>query len=188
MRTSHARDRLLAAAVDHALRAGIADLSLREIAAAIGTSHRMLIYHFGSREGLLVAVTQAVEEQQRAILLAAGLEPQGARRNWERLSDPALWPQERLFFELYAYALRGRPGTEGFLDGIVENWVAPIAGELAKAGADQRTARADARLSVAVVRGLLLDLLATGDRAGVNNAFERFLELSAAGTTATPAR
>jgi AcrR family transcriptional regulator len=179
MRTSQARDRLLAAAVDHALQAGIADLSLREIAAAIGTSHRMLIYHFGSREGLLVAVTQAVEDQQRATMLAAGLTPQDARRNWERLSDPVLWPQERLFFELYAYALLRRPGTEGFLDGIVEDWVAPIAGALTEAGADERTARADARLGVAVIRGLLLDLLATGDRAGVNAAYERFLEHAA---------
>src|SRR5215510_8274191 len=180
MRTSQARERLLAAAVRHALDAGIADLSLRQIAAAIGTSHRMLIYHFGSREGLLVAVTQAVEEQQRAALLESGGTPQDARVSWERLSDPALWPQERLFFELYAYALRGRPGTEGFLDGIVESWVAPVAAALVEAGADEQTARADARLAVAVVRGLLLDLLATGDRAGVTEAHERFLGYASA--------
>jgi AcrR family transcriptional regulator len=176
MRTSQARDRLLAAAVRHALDAGIADLSLRQIAAAIGTSHRMLIYHFGSREGLLVAVTQAVEQQQRAALLESGIAPQDARRSWERLSDPAWWPQERLFFELYVYALLGRPGTEGFLDGIVESWVAPVADALVEAGAAEQTARADARLGVAVVRGLLLDLLATGDRAGVSEAYERFLQ------------
>ena len=182
MPTSQARERLLAAAVRHALDDGIADLSLRQLAAAIGTSHRMLLYHFGSREGLLVAVTQAVEEQQRAALLGSGTTPQDARRSWEHLSDPKMWPQERLFFELYAYALRGRPGTEGFLDGIVESWVAPIAAALVEAGADERTARADARLAVAVVRGLLLDLLATGDRAGVTEAYERYLQhVSAAG-------
>src|SRR5215469_321855 len=175
MRTSQARERLLDAAVNHALDAGIADLSLRQLAAAIGTSHRMLLYHFGSREGLLVAVTRAVEDQQRAAVLGSGITPQDARRTWEHLSDPQLRPQERLFFELYAYALRGRPGTEGFLDGIVEEWVTPIADALVKAGADEPTARADARLSVAVVRGLLLDLLATRDRAGVDEAHERFL-------------
>jgi AcrR family transcriptional regulator len=185
MPTSQARERLLAAAVRHALDAGIADLSLRQLAAAIGTSHRMLLYHFGSREGLLVAVTQAVEEQQRAALLGPGTALQDPRRSWERLSDPKLWPQERLFFELYAYALRGRPGTEGFLDGIVESWVAPVAAALVEAGADERTARADARLAVAVVRGLLLDLLATGDRAGVTEAYERYLRYaSAAGAPA----
>ncbi len=186
MPTSQARERLLDAAVRHALDAGIADLSLRQLAAAIGTSHRMLLYHFGSREGLLVAVTQAVEEQQRAALLDSGVGLQDARRSWERLSDPKMWPQERLFFELYAYALRGRPGTERFLDGIVESWVAPVAAALVEAGADGRTARADARLAVAVVRGLLLDLLATGDRAGVTEAYERFLQHVSA-TAAPPA-
>jgi AcrR family transcriptional regulator len=185
MRTSQARERLLAAAVGHALDTGIADLSLRQLAAAIGTSHRMLLYHFGSREGLLAAVTQAVEDQQRDALLEPGATLPDARRSWQRLSDPSLWPQERLFFELYASALRGRPGTEGFLDGIVESWVAPVAAALVKAGADERTARADARLGVAVVRGLLLDLLATGDRAGVDEAYERFLQHLPA--TAAPA-
>ena len=176
MASSQARDRLLAAAVDRALDTGIADLSLRQLAAAIGTSHRMLIYHFGSREGLLAAVTKAVEEQQRAALVGPGsTTAHGARLAWQRLSDPSLWPQERLFFELYTYALRGRPGTEGFLDGIVESWVAPVAAALVEAGADEQTARADARLGVAVVRGLLLDLLATGDRAGVDEAYERVL-------------
>jgi AcrR family transcriptional regulator len=187
MRTSQARERLLAAAVAHALDAGIADLSLRQLAAAIGTSHRMLLYHFGSREGLLVAVTQAVEEQQRAALLESVTTPQDARQFWERLSNPKLWPQERLFFELYAYALRGRPGTEGFLDGIVESWVAPIADALVKAGADERAARADARLGVAVARGLLLDLLATGDRAAVTEAYERYLHHASTSSVPTPA-
>ena len=186
VRTSQPRERLLAAAVRHALEHGIADLSLRQIAAAIGTSHRMLIYHFGSREGLLVAVTQAVEDQQKAAFGQVEMTPQGALRSWQRLSDPQMWPQERLFFELYAYALRGRPGTEGFLDGIVESWVTLIAAALVQAGADESTARADARLSVAVVRGLLLDLVATGDRAGVTEAYERVLQLALAPATPPP--
>ena len=154
MPTTQARDRLLAAAVSHALQAGIADLSLRELA----------------------AVTKEVESQQRNVLLTSGaVTPQDARQAWRRISDPGLWPQERLFFELYAHALLGRPGTEGFLDEVVDAWVTPIAGALSSAGADERTARSDARLAVAVVRGLLLDLLATKDRAGVDDAYERFI-------------
>ena len=46
--------------------AGIGDRSLRDIAAAVGTSHRMLIHHFGSREGLLTEVVRTVEANQRA--------------------------------------------------------------------------------------------------------------------------
>jgi AcrR family transcriptional regulator len=177
--SSQARDRLLAAAMQHALTAGIGDLSLRELASAVGTSHRMLIYHFGSREGLLVAVTQAVEEAQRAALTGSDDTPEDAWALWQRLSHPTMWPQERLFFELYSYALLGRPGTEAFLDGIVESWVVPIADTYIRAGVDEATARAEARLGVAVVRGLLLDLLATGDRNGVDDAYRRFLDHSA---------
>jgi AcrR family transcriptional regulator len=171
------RERLLDAAVAHAMTVGIAELSLRELAAAIGTSHRMLIYHFGSREGLLLAVTQAVEARERAAYQRSLDEAEDPRQRWSHLSDPKLWPQERLFFELYSQALLGRPGTEGFLDGIVEEWLPPISEAFVAAGADEATARADARLTVAVVRGLLLDLLATKDRAAVDEAFDRFAQL-----------
>jgi AcrR family transcriptional regulator len=177
MTTSQPRDRLLAAAVEQAMRGGIADLSLRELAAAIGTSHRMLLYHFGSREGLLVAVAQAVEDAERTRFLSWGMTADDARRIWARLSDPALWPAERLFFELYVQALLGRLGDEQFLDSAIEGWIAPVAAAMVEAGASEATARVDARLGLAVVRGLLLDLLATGDRDGVTEAHERFLRL-----------
>jgi AcrR family transcriptional regulator len=171
MTESQPRDRLLAAAVEQAMRGGIADLSLRELAAAIGTSHRMLLYHFGSREGLLVAVAQAVEEAERARFLSWGMTANDARRIWARLSDPALWPAERLFFELYVQALLGRLGDERFLDSSIEGWIAPVAAAMVEAGASEATARVDARLGLAVVRGLLLDLLATGERDRVGRAF-----------------
>ena len=177
MTTSQARERLLAAAVDQAVRGGIADLSLRELAAAIGTSHRMLLYHFGSREGLLTAVAGAVEEAQRVAIAEWGITSANARQFWQHFSDPQLWPAERLFFELYAHALLARPGTEGFLDSAIEPWVTALTPAIAKeAGVDDQTARAEARLAVAVTRGLLLDLLATGDRVAVTEAFERYLD------------
>ena len=160
------------------MQGGIADLSLRELAAAIGTSHRMLLYHFGSREGLLAAVTLAVEEAERTSLRQTGaISADDARRFWARYSDPALWPQERLFFELYAHALRGRPGTEGFLEHVVTGWLEPLTAAIVQDGVDPGTAPAAARLSMAVTRGLLLDLLATHDTAGVTAAFELFLQL-----------
>jgi AcrR family transcriptional regulator len=177
MAERQARDRLLDAAVAHAMKVGIVELSLRELAAAIGTSHRMLIYHFGSRQGLLVAVTREVEERQRATFRRSSDSTEDPRQSWRRISHPGLWPQERLFFELYAQALQGRPGTEGFLDGVVESWVEPLREAFRAAGEDEASARADARLAVAVTRGLLLDVLATKDRAGVDEAFERYLKL-----------
>jgi AcrR family transcriptional regulator len=162
------------------MRDGIADLSLRELAAAIGTSHRMLLYHFGSREGLLAAVTLAVEEAERSTLPAgSAITADDARRFWAHYSDPGLWPQERLFFELYVHALRGRPGTEGFLEHVVTGWLEPLAAALAAGGTLAGTPQAAARLSMAVTRGLLLDLLATRETEAVTAAFELFLKLGA---------
>jgi AcrR family transcriptional regulator len=163
-----------------AMQSGIADLSLRDLATQIGTSHRMLLYHFGSREGLLAAVTVAVEESERATFRQHhGVSADDARRLWARYADPALWPQERLFFELYARALRGRPDTEGFLQHVVTDWLEPLTAAITRDGVDPALAPAAARLSMAVTRGLLLDLLATGDTEAVTAAFELFLQLGA---------
>src|ERR671929_1012528 len=175
-----ARARLLAAAMEHVAAHGVGDLSLRGLASALGTSHRMLIYHFGSREGLLIEVIRAVEAQQRAALAQMLLDPEASpaetmRRMWRRVADPALWPNERLFFELYAQALQGSPHALPLLDGIVDLWVDPLTRIAVTQGRPEAEARAEARLGVAVVRGLLLDLLATGDRAGVDAAMERYI-------------
>jgi AcrR family transcriptional regulator len=179
---SEPRARLLAAAIEYLQTRGIGELSLRELAAAIGTSHRMLIYHFGSKEGLLVALVHAVEEQQRDFLAQLALDPAVGPREavtamWQHLADSRLWPSERLFFEIYGQALQGRPGTAGFLDRIVDDWVEMITQYSVRFGMPAEAARADARLGIAVIRGLLLDLLATGDRAGVDEAVERYIEL-----------
>lgn len=174
-----ARERLLAAAIEHVSQHGVGEISLRALAAALGTSHRMLIYHFGSREALLIEVIRTVEEQQRmalAEILKDADEPPAEimRRMWARVADPALWPNERLFFEVYAQALQGSPHALPLLDGIVDAWVEPLAALVAP-GRPREEARAEARLGVAVVRGLLLDLLATGDREAVDAAMERYI-------------
>src|SRR5947207_15367346 len=110
------RDRLLAATVDYVLTNGLGNLSLRELAAAIGTSHRMLIYHFGSKEGLLVAVIRRVEAAQREffadlLLNQPDLPPgDGIRLMWRHFTDPQSAPHERLLFEIYAKYVHGRPG------------------------------------------------------------------------------
>jgi len=179
------REELLTRAIDHIAERGLTDLSLRELAAAIGTSHRMLIHHFGSKEGLWVEVVRAVEAQQRAalpeLLSGAGDDPAAAMRAWWRhISDPALWPNERLFFEVYGQALQGRPGTEALLDGFIDAWLDTVTDIHVAAGMDPATARAHARLGIAVTRGLLLDLLATGDRAGVDAAIEQWIALNVA--------
>ncbi|MFE2489958.1 TetR/AcrR family transcriptional regulator [Streptomyces mirabilis] len=176
------RAQLVNAAVDYVAAHGITDLSLRGLGAAIGVSHRMLIHYFGSKEHLLIEIVRTSEQRQRDLLsrlrLDPGLSPaDAARLLWQQLTDPRLAGQERLFFEIYGHALRGRPEAAPLLEGLVNDWLEPLVAAEVAAGADPAVARNRARLGLATVRGLLLDLLATGDRAGVNAAMEDFLQL-----------
>lgn len=176
------RAQLVDAAVDHVAAHGIGDLSLRRLGAAIGVSHRMLIHYFGSKEQLFVEIVRTSERRQRDLLsrlrLEPGLSPAGiARRLWQQLTDPRLAGQERLFFEICGQALRGRPEAAPVLEGLVKDWLEPLVAAEVSAGADPAVARRRARMGLATVRGLLLDLLATGDRAGVDAAMEEFLRL-----------
>ncbi len=175
-----ARERLLEAVVGYLYEHGVGETSLRGLAAAIGTSHRMLNYHFGSRRGLLIAVSRAVERQQRHAFIAMLADPDASPidvmwRMYERLTDPDLHPPERLFFELYAHALREQADTEGFFPEVVEAWIAPLSELFTRLGFQGSDAHDEARLALATSRGILLDLLATNDRAAVDGAMACFV-------------
>jgi AcrR family transcriptional regulator len=183
MAPGEARQRLLEAAIDYVVGHGLTDLSLRRLAAELGTSHRMLIHHFGSREGLWVAIVREVERRQLEAIGDIVPDPTASyadamRAWWRHISDPSLWPNERLFFEIYGQALQGRSHAGELLEGIVDSWLGPVT-EMGEAmGMSHDTAEASARLGIAVTRGLLLDLLATGDRVRVDAAVEHWIELN----------
>jgi AcrR family transcriptional regulator len=176
------RESLLEGAIDYVAHNGITDLSLRQLASALGTSHRMLIHHFGSKEGLWVAIVGEVERRQRAILAdmvpAPDVPVDEAMRGWWRhISDPSLWPNERLFYELYGQAIQGRAHTAQMLDGIIDDWLEPATQINMAYGLSPAEARAHARLGIAVTRGLLLDLVATREVEAVNAAMEAFIDV-----------
>lgn len=175
------RERLLRAAVGHLSEHGIGDQSLRQLATQLGTSHRMLIYHFGSKEGLLSEVVRTVELSQRKVLDDLleddELPPaEQGRRFWERAIDPALG-YGPLFFELAGQAMRGKAHTGALREGIVGMWIEPLTEMCLRSGYSPEAAPAAARLMLAVGRGLLFDLLATEDRAAVDEAKELFISL-----------
>jgi AcrR family transcriptional regulator len=161
------RQQLVDGLVDAYARDGLRSRSMRELAAELGTSHRMLIHHFGSREGMLVAVVEAVERRQAETLATLDGSPaEIGERFWAILSDPSLRPFERLFFECYIRGANGEPPFDRLLPDAVTTWL----------DADQSDDPDFARLGLAVVRGLLLDLIATGDEAATTRALLRFIQ------------
>jgi AcrR family transcriptional regulator len=170
-----AREALLAKVMDAVARDGLADRSLREIAASAGTSHRMLIYHFGSREGLLAAVVARIEADTRALLAdltAAQSVFAASAAFWDRITAPDMLPAQRLFFEIYVQALYGREWSGAFRDAVIRAWEGPLTALFERAGVPDPAAHA--RLGLAVTRGLGLDLLLTGEHDRVRAALERY--------------
>lgn len=174
------RDALLARAIGHFAENGVGDTSLRALAEAIGTSHRMLIYHFGSRDGLLAAVVDTVEQGARDTLARmveeAKADPdplEAGLRYWHLVTDDAL-VYGPLFFELSSHAMLGLPHAAELRERLVTTWLEALEAMWRARGVPRLAARQQARLDLAVARGLLHDLLLTGERRAVDRAMQRY--------------
>lgn len=165
-----ARSKLLQHIMEEVGANGLADRSLREIATAVGSSHRMLLFHFGSRAGLVSAIVESVESAQRALLDELADQVSGPSELvlalWERVSSAELRPFVRLFFECVALT-----GGRGLTDPWLE--VAGVAAGKLGIAADE----AEIRMGIALTRGLLIDVLAADDATESTKSIERFVEL-----------
>jgi AcrR family transcriptional regulator len=165
--------KLLAYSAEH----GLSSMSLRPLAAAVGSSPRMLLYFFGSKEGLIREMLIRSRENQYQLVerwLAEASSPADRiERLWQWLADPEHAGVERLFFESYARSLHDEGGAwAGFGQTSVSDWL-PFINRMLTAMAERPGSDADPMptLVLASVRGLLLDLLATRDSARVGRAF-----------------
>lgn len=173
------KQRMLDATLRHLREKGMADFTLRQLAEALGTSHRLLIYHFGTKEGLLVAVAEEIEREQRDWLRSLSdrhLTPmEQLRTAWDRVVDPQLDRHLRLFVEIYSHALQGRAHTAPLLDTLVDAWLGPTADIFLRMGMAPAQARLQARLTLATARGLMLDVLTTGDIKATGAAWKHYI-------------
>jgi len=172
---------LLDRALDYVLERGLAGLSLRPLAKAAGASPRLLLYYFGSKEALVVAIIRRGRARQQATManlkLTATLGPRNvAHVLWRHFSEPRWEPLMRLFFEVYAMALRDPARFPGFLESAVDDWLTALEPCCARAGLGRDDARAHASLLIAGFRGFLLDLCATHDRPRIDRAVGLWLD------------
>ena len=104
------RDRLLDDCLAYFLRHGVAGLSLRPLAAAVGTSARMLLHYFGSKETLIAEVMDQVQARLqrsfRELLARPGRGRNPLLEFWPVLSDKTNRPFLRLLFEVQILALQ----------------------------------------------------------------------------------
>jgi len=167
------KERLLRACTDFALEHGLPD-RLEPLAVAAGTSTRMLVYHFGTRDGLLREILrQARQRQVEAfcdLLRPRADEPYPTTLGhaWTAISGPEGEPYLRMFRPLHDTA--GRPLWPGFRRTATTDWLEPLEAGMRSMGRPEL-----ATVVLAVIRGLLMDLDATGDRERTDEAFRAFL-------------
>ncbi|MFC8448854.1 TetR/AcrR family transcriptional regulator [Kitasatospora sp. NPDC057223] len=167
------KNRLLDACADHALAHGLPD-RLEPLATATGTSARMLIYHFGTRDALLRAVLGHARQRQLDafgdLLKARSDEPYTATldRAWTSITGVDGRPYLQMFGQLRESTVQQL--WPGFRRTATTDWLGPLEDGLRSIGRPEL-----ATLVLAVIRGLLMDLDATGDTARTDRAFRDFL-------------
>ena len=165
------KEDLLRASLDYAATHSLSDLSLRPLAKAIGSSPRVLLYLFGSKNGLISDVLALNRAQPQELLEQARTRDAGARESlqllWEWIVDPARDNLRRLFLEAYIRSAgSGDEAWHDFARRSVDDWLDSL-----------RTLTGESStLALAVIRGLVLDLLATNDLDRVNTAWRHYLD------------
>jgi AcrR family transcriptional regulator len=158
-----ARRQLLERTRDFILEHGLVDVSLSELARAIGSNNRMLLYHFGSLHDLL---TEAVDEALGGDALSSELAellrsdaPLAERleATWARIAAMEFRPQLRVFFARFGMGTEAPDRHRQFLLQTREAWVAMVQSVLADEGIPDAHDRAVAIVSL--WRGLQIALL-----------------------------
>jgi AcrR family transcriptional regulator len=170
------RQRLLDGTVEFLLDHGVRGFSLMSLADVLGTSPRMLLYHFASKEAL---IDEAIESARARQLDRLGrwlaprdgvLYPIVLMRAWRHLEGEEMQRFNRLFSELAG--LSRQPGSRfaAFGARTVHDWLPTAIDGFRRDGLDETEAEVGATLALALMRGLLMDLTATGDRKRVRRA------------------
>jgi AcrR family transcriptional regulator len=153
------RNQILEQLADQVLATGLNATSLRPLAAAVGTSDRMLLYYFPDKAALITAILGCIVERLQAMLnerVPPGRRvdaPEMVRTLWRLLREPQLRPYMQIWLELAGYASRGEEPHRtigaaiagGFLD-----WIG------ARLDAPERETREQATTILTQIEGMLL--------------------------------
>ena len=160
-RHTNRRDEVAEAATDYVLEHGLVGLSLRPLAADLGTSDRMLLYHFADKDDLVSTVLRISND--RAVARIRELEPApdvhaAVLQLWLAVTSPSLDRCQRLYLEAAALGLFGREPYVSVVREANELWVTAVSRHLVGSGAPPDRARRAVALLDAAFMGFQLDL------------------------------
>ncbi|MFZ1993287.1 MAG: TetR/AcrR family transcriptional regulator [Solirubrobacteraceae bacterium] len=174
--SSARRDELLDRAYRYVTEHGLSAMSLRPLATEIGSSPRVLLFLFGSKDGLVRALLARARADEMAhvqrVRLGDGVDlTRIGLEVWRWLTADEHRGLLTLWTESYARSLVEPDGPwAGFASSTVADWLTLLAET--QAPGERESAAGETRRTVvlAILRGALLDLLATGDVARTTRA------------------
>ena len=182
-------DELIDRIVPYLTAHGIADLSLRPLAKAIGSSPRVLLYYFGSSEKMIDRVIARIRERQHGLYhqLSTQGAPTGRTRAaadpakayfaiWKHMTSRTPEPHFRLFFEIYGLALRHPRRYRAFLHSTINDWLDFMDDAALRKQHGRTKSRALATIAMASYRGFLLDYCASHDSARIDRAVKLWIQ------------
>ncbi|MGW7386799.1 TetR/AcrR family transcriptional regulator [Streptomyces sp. NPDC054794] len=157
---------------------GLADLSLRPMARALGTSDRMLLYYFGTKERM-VAEALALYEARPLLRVRGLLDTMGTPRDaaalrrfaeeiWRQFSGPDMRATLPLYLEVMSASVLHPERYGPVMRDLLGEWTGLVTSLFRGLGMTEPHARTEATLLVDAMFGLLTAPLADGDwdRAG----------------------
>jgi AcrR family transcriptional regulator len=171
---------------EYVMRNGLANLSLRPLARALGTSDRMLLYYFGTKERMVAEALSVYESRPllrtRELLEAVGspTDPAGLRRFmeevWRQFSAPDVRASLPLYLEIMSAGVLHPDRYGPVMRDIVTAWTDLLTSVFLNLGMTQDRARTQATLLTDACFGLLFAPLADGDWGRADSAFRALLD------------
>ncbi len=177
--SSPRRDEIVEAAYEYVLANGISGASLRPIAEAVGSSTGVLRFLFGSKDGLVSAILVRARADELEMLSSVPTDSLASVGSavWRWLSEPARRGLLVLWTECYAASLLDDSSAwAGFATATVNDWLDLLARAQPRSRRSTAAARAQRTAVLAMLRGAMLDLLATADRARTTRAVRDYLD------------
>ncbi|MFI7101044.1 TetR/AcrR family transcriptional regulator [Streptomyces sp. NPDC050161] len=188
-RDPHRRTQILDAAIEHLAETGMANLSLRPLAQALGHSTRVLTHHFADKDDLFRAVLERLDEVQHTQLRATeGWDDTArgigaiVRDSWRRHLAPENLAATRLIHEIEGLAAAGR--LHGRVPAFLADRAEFVAAALVARGLPPEVARIRATFLNSAYAGLQTDVLVTGDHTRTEAALDELCALADSWTTA----
>lgn len=178
---SNRRDELLQDVVAYIREHGLADVSLREIARQLKLTAPALLHHFESKEKLLAEALEIIQQEALQVLTKAfagnnSIAP-ALNALWEHQSDPERRQEQRAVLEIESMASKEPERFPRYHGNMQRPWVAAFMHALEHNKCPEDMRLPTATLIAASYRGLLADLLATGERQRVTDALQMLQSL-----------